>query len=108
MDGRSIPGFVSSSNAYRQWVAYWRSQVETARNPPATGGPWCPRRSPEFLPALMAANRGNFVLAEGGHVLDSVDPDDLPDLADYLFRALVETTGPRNRVTRPWTSCAIT
>jgi hypothetical protein len=94
VDGRSIPGFVASHSAYRQWIAFWRGQVGRLDIVPATGGARVSRRSPEFLSALMAANRGNFVLAEGGHVLDSVELEQLPALADHLFRALVETSGP--------------
>jgi len=27
VDGRSIPGFVTSASAYKQWVRYWRDAI---------------------------------------------------------------------------------
>jgi hypothetical protein len=93
LDGRSIPGFVTSASAYRQWISYWRDQLQRLEIFPAMGGAKVSRRSPDYVRALMAANRGNFSLIDGGVILESIDPDSLADVVDLLFASLVKSTG---------------
>ena len=94
IDGRSVPSFVTSPSAYKQWVYFWRTEAEKTEIEPATGGNLVQRTSCDFLEALRTANRGNFVLEEGGILLDDVSEEELPNIADHLFYTLVETTGP--------------
>ncbi|MGP0067620.1 MAG: hypothetical protein ACLQGP_28995 [Isosphaeraceae bacterium] len=93
LDGRSIPSFVTSADALRQWVGFWRREIEKPEIEPVTGGTRVARSSPEFLSALMSGNRGNFQLVEGGFLLDPLEPEELPALADHLYGTLVEATG---------------
>lgn len=90
LDGRSIPSFITSGNAYRQWIQFWRSEIEKPAVEPLTGGPPVPRSSPEFLDTLQALSKGNFVLGEGGFLLDAVSTDELPDVVEQLFDLLVK------------------
>lgn len=94
VDGRSVPAFVTSPPAYKQWIEYWRLQLGRESIIPATGG--CPigRNRPEFLSVLMAASKGNFVLVEGGFLLDPVAAEGVPALADYLYATLVDAPAP--------------
>ena len=94
LDGRSIPAFVTSPDAFRQWIASWRREMEKPEIEPVTGGARVARSSPEFLSALMSGNRGNYHLVEGGFLLDPLQPEELPALVDHLYATLVETTGP--------------
>jgi hypothetical protein len=94
VDGRSIPPFVTSSNAYRQWVRYWRNAISgPAFKAPGSLEPVFVT-SPEFLEALVQTSRGNFVISETGELLDRVTEDELPGVADQLFATLVETNAP--------------
>jgi len=92
IDGRSIPSFVTSSNAYRQWIQFWRAELEKAEIE-AADGTTVPHGSPDFLSGLQSWNRGSFVLAEGGMLLDPVHADDLTGLALHLYDWLVEASG---------------
>jgi hypothetical protein len=92
--GRDIPTFVTSPDVFRQWIAYWRREMEKTEIDPVLGGARVARSSPEFLSALMSGNRGNFQLVEGGFLLDPLEPEELPALVDHLYGTLVETTGP--------------
>ena len=87
---KSIPQYVISPSAYRQWVQYWREQIIDAMEIPfvPTGrGNGLP--AVEFLEELAQSSKGNFVLVPGGELLDQVaEPQ---DAADYLFETLVET-----------------
>ena len=57
------------------------------------GGDWREPQFGDFLATLQSSSKGNFVLVEGGYLLDSVDADDLPQLADHLYGMLVDATG---------------
>lgn len=94
VDGRSIPSFVTSPAAYRQWIAFWRAELSRTVIEPIEGGDRVARGSPGFLDVLAGSGRGNFLLADGGFLLDAVGPDELPSLVDSLFGMLVETSGP--------------
>lgn len=82
VDGRSIPAFVTSTTAYKQWVEFWRSELN--RNDSKS-------YSQSWLEHLKEASRGNFLLAEGGFIVDPVAHEHLPSLTDDLFRRLVES-----------------
>lgn len=89
VDGRSIPGFVTSASAYKQWVRYWREALSSASIRPIGGGEIIPASSPAFLEALQKTSKGNFVIAEAGRVLDEVGEDELAAVASQLFSQLV-------------------
>ena len=94
VDGRSIPTFVTSSNAYRQWIRSWRKAV-SSETITSLGQPEpIPITSPDFADALVRTSRGNFVITEAGELLDRVTVDELPNVADQLFASLVETNAP--------------
>jgi hypothetical protein len=82
IDGRSVPAFVTSTAAYKQWVDFWR---DLFRASPGAGG----KVRNRWAEILKATSRGNFWLAEGGVVLDR-KVDDTQLLADGLFARLVE------------------
>jgi hypothetical protein len=91
IDGRSIPNFVTSANAYRQWVKFWRALLQKARIPPMSGGAEIARFQPEFLDTLATYSKGNFLLATGGMLLDPIDADQVQAVAASLFGYLVDT-----------------
>ena len=90
VDGRSIPGFVTSASAYKQWIQYWREAISAGRISPVGSNELIAASSPAFLEALQQTGRGNFVVVESGAVLDAVSEENLPALADQLFAQLVE------------------
>jgi len=94
VDGRSIPTFVTSSNAYRQWIRSWRKAVSGETFTPSGHAEPIAVTSPEFVDALVRTSRGNFVITEAGELLDRVTEDELPAVADQLFASLVETNAP--------------
>jgi hypothetical protein len=93
VDGRSVPPFVTSITAYKQWVAYWRTEIDKSEIEPATGGKRVEKASDQFLETLQAANKGNFVLEHGGEILDQVSEEELSKWASHLFVTLVESSG---------------
>jgi hypothetical protein len=94
VDGRSVPSFVTSTHAYKQWVSFWRGELDRSEIMPLRGRDRVSRSSPQFLDALQGTSRGNFVLVEGGFLLDPVPGEELDRLADRLFASLVDTAGP--------------
>jgi hypothetical protein len=99
VDGRSIPSFVASEGAYRQWIKFWRGYVAADRPEHPLTGAAINRGDMEFMAALSQASRGQFVLEEGGEVIDTYDEESIEVLADSLFAGLVEdlaTDEPRD------------
>ena len=92
VDGRTLPAFVGSSQAYKQWVEYWRNELSKPVITSPTGGRPVRRETPEFLEALKQSSRGNFVLTDGGSLLDPVHAEDLGAAADHLFAMLVDSS----------------
>lgn len=90
VDGRSIPGFVTSASAYRQWIRYWRDAIEAKSIRPSAGGDMVSPSSVGFVEALQQSSCGNFALVDAGSVLDHISEEDLPSVADQLFAQLVE------------------
>src|ERR1700681_2216184 len=78
VDGRSIPPFVASAGAYKQWVAFWRDEL--AAKPAASG-----RTLHRWAEDLKQASRGSFWLADGGVILGNAEAHDVFELADDLF-----------------------
>jgi hypothetical protein len=89
VDGRCIPDWVTSHNAYRQWVRYWRDALSENSIEPLRGGEVVPASSPAFMDALRETAQGNFMLLESGVVMDKVGEQDLPAVANQLFAQLV-------------------
>jgi hypothetical protein len=93
VDGRSIPSFVSSANAYKQWIQFWHDEIAKPELAPVTGGQPINRSLPEVLEVLSQSGKGNFALVEGGLLLDPVNPDSVGDVVDYLYGQLVDSGG---------------
>src|SRR5262249_58178483 len=81
VDGRIVPSFVTNTGAYKQWVEYWRGEF-SQKHKAAVSHSW--------LEDLKKANRGNFVLVDGGVILDAVQPNQLAYFTNELFCRLVE------------------
>src|SRR5690348_1103045 len=62
VDGRSVPAFITSLSAYKQWIKYWKTSLEGEAYNPADGSQPIAVSAPEFLEALKASSKGNFVL----------------------------------------------
>src|ERR1700683_4912459 len=65
IDGRSIPPFVTSTAAYKQWVDFWRGELGAK---PLRAGQILQR----WLDKLKGTSRGNFLLADGGTIFAEV------------------------------------
>jgi hypothetical protein len=83
IDGRSVPSFVTSTPAYKQWVEFWRESLQSK-----------PRRAGRVLhnwaEHLKQTSRGNFCLTDGGTILGEITENEITEVADDLFRRLVE------------------
>ena len=90
VDGRSIPSFVTSASAYKQWVRYWRDVFLAGRLTVPASGEVVDVTSPGFAEALQETSRGNFVVVDAGTVLDEISAEELPDVADQLYAQLVD------------------
>lgn len=83
VDGRTVPGFIASTAAYKQWIEFWRTQL---------GNETSSKFSEAGLNSLKDASRGNFFLVDGGLILEEINPTYLPKLTDDLFQRLVDTS----------------
>lgn len=90
VDGRSIPSFVTSASAYRQWIRYWRDAIDGSIIHSLGGGDVVSSSSPAFVEALQQTARGNFVVVDSGTVLDDISEEEMPTVADQLFAQLIE------------------
>ncbi len=81
IDGRTIPAFVASTAAYKQWVQFWRHLIVQAASK---------RFADDWASALKGTSKGNFCLTEGGAILQDMSARELPELTDYLYSVLVD------------------
>jgi hypothetical protein len=93
IDGRRAPRFLTSVTAYRQWVNYWRTQLNSQALEPVNSSESVQRANHAFVDVLIASTHGNFVLNDAGFVLDPVPAEELSDLTNYLYSTLVEDEG---------------
>lgn len=93
LDGRKIPSWVQSRDAYREWMGSWRSVLLHKKVPTADGE--IEAADIRFLDALSQKGRGNYVLSDKGSVLDPVTQEDGPALMDFLFSTLVDMDADR-------------
>ncbi len=83
IDGRSIPPFVTSMAAYRQWVDFWRNELDSK---PLRAG----RTLEKWSDSLKQTGRGNFWLADGGVILQDFQSEEIQHVTNDLFHKLVE------------------
>jgi len=83
IDGRRIPPFVTSMAAYKQWVDFWRSELDAM---PLRAG----RTLQKWSDNLKQTGRGNFWLADGGTILQDLRTEEIQQLTNDLYHKLVE------------------
>jgi len=90
VDGRSIPSFVTDSYAYRQWIGFWVEETSGKTICDLRSGKEFSAEEPDCLMALKETGRDNFILEDGGFLLDELPAGEtVSDLANYLFETLV-------------------
>ena len=90
IDGRSVPIFVTSTAAYKQWVEFWRMALEAK---PTRAG----RTLQKWSDDLRHSSRGNFWLIDGGIIIDDIPTEDFARFTNDLFQKLVEPTSDEPR-----------
>jgi hypothetical protein len=78
IDGRRVPEFVNSKNAYEQWIAYWLKELKKPEI-----------KSPDFLKFIQGGNSANYFIDDGGSILEQIKKEELPKLADEIFESVV-------------------
>ncbi len=79
---------IESANAYRQWLDYWHLMMSRATIK-GSNGVARKRSDPEFVDILKSKSREQFMLVEGGYLLDAYKKTELQQVADELFEELV-------------------
>lgn len=92
VDGRSVAGFVSSPSAYKQWVRFWRTQIAAEEIEPCYGGSPIKKASPGFVEELIRTGAGNFLVSDGGILLDEVTEGNLREVVNDIYERLVTPT----------------
>jgi hypothetical protein len=83
-------------DAYRQWIHYWRHEMAKPTLDVAGQGTVA-RDRPEFLEAIKAKSKPQFMLVEAGALMEAVPGDELPALVDELFESFVEQPSSHDR-----------
>lgn len=80
--------FVNDVETFDRWVSYWKRLTDRPtvqirnRRPVAI-------TSSRYLRELQVTQNGNYLLEEGGAIVDQVSPARFEDAADFLFERLV-------------------
>lgn len=85
--------YVNDQDTYERWVSHWRrlanhAQIQIRNRRPVS------QQSPRFLHELRLTQKGSYLLDEGGIVTDAVRPDQLEEVAAFLFERLVSKASP--------------
>src|SRR5689334_23142392 len=86
-----VPALVTKQDrhAYRQWIAYWRYQLNAATIT-LRSGESVPRTSEKFLEALRNKSKEQFRLVEGGGFAEKIPAKEIKDVLAELFSRLIE------------------
>jgi len=97
-----LPGFIKDVlPAYRQWVKFWQTEISKTNIEPYSGGEPVSVDSVDFFKVLKSSGKGNFLVEDGGILLDELSPCSSPkDFADYLFQHLVEEPSDNDAMTK--------
>lgn len=80
IDARTIPGWVSSKVSYKEWVYYWRKSINSKS-----------LKNPDEIRKMAKEANGNYMLCDGGEVIQDVEESDVCNLLTFLFDTLVDT-----------------
>ncbi len=83
--------FVTEMDVYSRWVKYWTKAITAGEIQPRRGDP-VPTSDPASLDALLATQKGNYILTDAGELMESIRKKDSSKAVDFLFRELVATT----------------
>lgn len=89
--------YVNDQAIYARWTDHWRdlAALDAIRLPHRRA---VYRRTPRFLQEMMRTQKGNYLLEEGGQVVDPVGMENIEEAADFLFEQLV-SRAPRSQRT---------
>jgi hypothetical protein len=82
------PGFARDDHAYREWVEFWKHQVAKHELTDKQGNVFA-RESPDFLEALAAKSKEQFMLVDGGVFGVEIPQLETAMALAELFEALV-------------------
>ena len=82
----SAAEFVSDKPVYDRWIAFWNRLVSERA---VANGTIVTADDPGFLDALMKTQEGNFMLTDGGRVLDEIDRGEIKSATEFLFSEMV-------------------
>lgn len=80
---------LNSSRVYKEWIDFWRAEINKPKLRLSSHGD-VDRTSPEFVDAILSTSRQNFMLVDGGFLLESLATSETENLAADLFREFVE------------------
>lgn len=80
--------FINDKKTYSRWVNFWEKKI-------ADSTIHLPRRSPvnksdsAFIEEIMETQKDNYILLEGGILIDEIRADELDDAVDFLFEEII-------------------
>jgi hypothetical protein len=77
-----------SHNAYRQWLFHWRHAIE-GKAIRDSAGALVRREDPRFVDALLSKSKQQYMLVDGGRILERVQTQEMKETLDDLFANLV-------------------
>ena len=80
---------IPDRHVYKQWVQYWREQIEQPSLTRGADGLTVNRSAPEFLDALTTKSDYSFMLVPGGTLRTEVSAHELQDAISDLYERLV-------------------
>lgn len=90
LEDGAAAAFVSEMDVYSRWVKYWTKAIATGQIQPRRGAP-VPISDPASLDALLATQKGNYILTDAGELMESIRKRDSSKAVEFLFRELVAT-----------------
>jgi hypothetical protein len=92
-DEEALPRYlgVKDKTVYGDWLQAWKLQL-TKPALEVGRGEKVDRTTSRFVDALREWSRGNFLLVDGGELLDPCSEDNIEEVTQYLFAELVGQT----------------
>lgn len=83
---------VNDTVVYKRWTDHWTRIINSEAIETRNGKP-VSRSAPEYVDEILKTQKGNYILIDGGEIVDRITAKNISDATSYLYDELVKRRG---------------